>query len=80
VVATYDDAVNMGVGYGRSALFYTYGGDELATGRPPQPLRGLDSFSLVPGPGTWALLALGCGILFWKGRRRFSARTEELSN
>jgi len=70
VGATYDDAVSLGVGYGQSALFYTYGGDELATGRPPQPLRGLESFSLVPEPGTWSLLGLGAGALVWKCRRR----------
>jgi hypothetical protein len=69
--ATYDEVAGLGVGgYGRSSLFYTYGGDELPTGRPPQPLRGLESFSLVPEPGTWALLAFGAGILCWKSRRR----------
>jgi hypothetical protein len=66
--ATYDDVMRLGVGgYGQSALFYTYGGDLIATGRPSQPLRGLESFSLVPEPSTWTLLALGVGILFWKG-------------
>ena len=69
--ATYDDVMRLGVGgYGQSALFYTYGGEGIATGIPPQPLRGLESFSLVPEPSTWALLALGSGILFWKCRRR----------
>jgi hypothetical protein len=32
---------------------------------------GLQSFSLVPEPASWALLALGAGALFWKCRGRF---------
>lgn len=70
--STYDDVAALGVGgYGESPLFYTYGGDPgTATGRPPQPLRGLQSFSLVPEPSTWALLGVGVGFLFWRWRRR----------
>jgi hypothetical protein len=68
--ATYDEVASLGLGgYGQSALFYTYGGEVIATGIPPQPLRGLESFSLVPEPSTWALLALGAGALFWKLQR-----------
>jgi hypothetical protein len=67
---TYDEVARLGLGgYGQSALFYTYGGEGIVPGIPPQPLRGLESFSLVPEPATWALLALGTGILFWKCRR-----------
>jgi hypothetical protein len=69
--ATYDDVAQLGIGgYGQSSLFYTYGGDVIATGRPSQPLRGLESFSLVPEPSTWTLLAMSAGILSRKCRRR----------
>jgi hypothetical protein len=68
--ATYEEVARLGLGgYGESSLFYTYGGELIATGRPPQPLRGLESFSLVPEPATWALLVLGGGFLFWRWRR-----------
>jgi hypothetical protein len=68
--ATYEDVAALGQGgYGASALFYTYGGDLGAEGLPPQPLRGLQSFSLVPEPSTWALLVLGGGWLVWRCRR-----------
>ena len=73
--STYDDVVRLGLGgYGQSALFYTYGGDVIVPGRPAQPLRGLESFSLVPEPGTWALLALGAGALFWERRSRLKKK------
>jgi hypothetical protein len=69
--SSYDDVARLGIGgYGQSSLFYAQGGHIEVTGRPPQPLIGLESFNLVPEPGTWALLALGSGILFWKCRRR----------
>ena len=69
--ATYEDVAALGLGgYGQSPLFYTYGGGIDPDGRPSQPLRGLQSFSLVPEPGTWALLALGAGALFWRLRSR----------
>lgn len=64
---TYEEVMQLGLGgVGQSTLFYTYGGHLGAEGRPPQPLRGLQSFSLVPEPGTWALMALGAGVLFLK--------------
>jgi hypothetical protein len=70
--STYDEVVSLGIGgYGSSSLFYTRGGDGCsATGLPNQPLIGLQSFSLVPEPSTWALLGLGVGFLFWRWRRR----------
>jgi hypothetical protein len=70
--ATYDEVASLGLGgYGESPLFYALGGDACsATGRVPQALIGLQSFSLVPEPGTWALLVLGGGFLFWRWRRR----------
>ena len=72
--ATYDDVARLGLGgYGESTLFYTYGGEGCSvTGRVPQRLRGLESFSLrpVPEPSTWALLGLGGGWLVWRCRRR----------
>ena len=50
--ASYDDVVRLGVGgYGASPVFQARGGDPLGA-IPPQPLLGLQSFSLVPEPGT----------------------------
>jgi hypothetical protein len=72
--ATYDDVVARGAGgYGESPLFYTYGGG-LIGGLPHQPLIGLESFSLVPEPATWTLLALGSGLFVCKHRHRFRRR------
>ena len=69
--ATYEQVAGLGLGgYGQSPLFYTYGGGIPPDGVPPTLLRGLQSFSLVPEPGTWGLLALGAGVLCWKFRRR----------
>jgi hypothetical protein len=69
---TYDEVAARGLGgYGQSVLFYARGGDIFPPpATAPQPLRGLQSFSLVPEPGTWAMLALGVGILFWNCRHR----------
>ena len=57
-------------GYGESPLFQARGGD-LFGSPPPQPLIGLQSFSLraeVPEPSTWLLFLLGVPvILFRKG-------------
>ena len=66
---TYDEVVARGLGgYGASTLFYARGGGVMGTDFP-QPLIGLQSFNLVPEPGTWALLAVGAGVLFWNCRR-----------
>jgi hypothetical protein len=71
--STYDEVAALGQGgYGESPLFQALGGDILATGRPPQPLLGLQSFSLrpVPEPSTWALSGIGVGFLLWRWRRK----------
>jgi len=73
---TYESVVALGLGgYGESSVFYTYGGNpSLLLPTPPEPLRGLQSFSLrpvVPEPSTWALLALGAmGVWSVVQRRR----------
>jgi hypothetical protein len=68
--STYDEVARLGIGgFGASSLFQARGGDTMGV-ILPQPLLGLESFNLVPEPGTWALLALGSGILFWKCRHR----------
>jgi len=67
---TYDEVASLGLGgYGESLLFQATGGDP-ASLIPPQPLLGLQSFSLVPEPSTWALLTLGAGFLCWRWRRK----------
>jgi len=73
---TYDEVARLGLGgYGESPLFYTFGGDGCsATGLIPQPIRGLQSFSLVPEPSTWALVSLGVGWLFWRQRKRTESK------
>ncbi len=72
--ATYDDAVKQGLGgYGESNLFYARGGDPTLT-EPglPEPLFGLQSFSLlpeVPEPASFSLLLLGLPLLLLLRRR-----------
>jgi hypothetical protein len=79
--ASYDEVSALGLGgFGQSTLFYALGGDVGGMGRLPQPLRGLESFSLVPEPGTWALLAFGAGVLFWKCSRRREANAANSEN
>ena len=70
---TYDEVRTLGMGgYGESPLFQAMGGDP-SGGVPglPQPLMGLQSFSLrpvVPEPGTVLLLAAGLSLLLFRGR------------
>ena len=56
-------------GYGDSNLFQKKGGDPCGLPTPHEPLIGLQSFSLVPEPSTWALLAFGGAYLIWKSRK-----------
>jgi hypothetical protein len=59
---TYEDAMALGYGYGESPVFYARGGNPtLPQPTLPEPLIGLQSFSLrpVPEPSVWVLLALG---------------------
>jgi hypothetical protein len=68
--SSYDEVEALGLGgYGQSPLFQARGGDPISL-IPPQPLLGLQSFSLVPEPSTWALLGIGVGFLLWRWRRR----------
>ena len=72
--ATYEEAVQAGKGgYGASSVFQTVSGFETGAGVIPLPLRGLESFSLlpvVPEPGVLSLLLLGVPVLWLAGRQR----------
>jgi hypothetical protein len=70
--SSYEEVVGLGVGgYGQSPLFQLHGADFcLPNPPPPVPLIGLQSFSLVPEPSTWALLALGGLAVGWAARQR----------
>lgn len=71
--ATYEEAASRGVGgYGESLLFYAVGGDPYDMLDGPEPLIGLQSFSLrpIPEPSTWGLLAIGGLSIFFAVRRR----------
>jgi hypothetical protein len=70
--ATYEAAVTQGMGgYGESPIFYAQGGDPYDMLGGPEPLIGLQSFSLrpVPEPATWALLAVGAFSMIFVVRR-----------
>jgi hypothetical protein len=66
----YEDVVALGIGgYGESDLFQHRGGD--CDAGPPEPLFGLESFSLlpvVPEPSCSVLLLLGLPWLIWRSR------------
>ncbi len=70
--ATYEAVSSRGLGgYGESTPFYAKGGNPYAL-ELPQPLLGLQSFSVlqpVPEPSTYALLLTGIGSLCWLCRR-----------
>ena len=65
---TFEEAASQNRGgYGQSSLFYAQGGGASVL-QLPQPLIGLQSFTVlqvVPEPATWGLLALGLGGLLW---------------
>jgi hypothetical protein len=66
---SYDAAFAGGAAHGRSDIFTVATG---GGGTPPAPaanLVGLTSFSLVPEPSTYALLALGAAALFLRRRK-----------
>jgi hypothetical protein len=71
--ATYENVVALGIGgYGESNLFQRQGGGAGVTPSPPEPLIGLQSFSLlpiIPEPSAANLLLLSFGVLFrWRRR------------
>jgi len=72
--SSYEAVATLGVGgYGESNLFQKRGGDPCGgIPTPPEPLIGLQSFSLraeVPEPGTWLLLLLSVPLfLVWRRR------------
>jgi hypothetical protein len=72
LASSYEEVAGLGVGgYGQSPLFQLQGSDVcLPNPRPPVPLIGLESFSLVPEPSTWALLGLGGMAVGWAARRQ----------
>jgi hypothetical protein len=71
---TYQEAASRGVGgYGESLVFYAQGGDPYDMLGGPEPLIGLQSFSLrpIPEPAVWVLLATGALSILFLARRRF---------
>jgi hypothetical protein len=72
--ATFDDAVKQGLGgYGESSLFYARGGNPTGLPGLPEPLTGLQSFSLlpvVPEPNSFLLVLPGLPLLLFLRRRR----------
>jgi hypothetical protein len=66
---SFDAAVAAGAKWGESAAFTVATGGVGAPPTLPSPLVGLTSFSLVPEPSTYALLALGAAALFLRRRK-----------
>jgi hypothetical protein len=70
-LTSFDDAMAAGAAYGSSDPFDVAGLGDPSASPPTTPpnLVGLTSFSLVPEPSTYALLALGAGALFLRRRK-----------
>jgi hypothetical protein len=66
-ITSYDAAVAGGAKFGQSTVFTTVTGGP--TPNPPTALVGLQSFSLVPEPSTYALLALGAAAFLFRRRK-----------
>jgi hypothetical protein len=69
---SFDVAKAAGAKWGESTAFSVATGGVVVGGNPPSfptALTGLTSFSLVPEPSTYALLALGAAALFLRRRK-----------
>jgi hypothetical protein len=68
---SYEDVVALGIGgYGESNLFQRSGGDPGGgVPTPPEPLFGLQSFSLIPEPNSTNLVLIGLPLFLWRYRR-----------
>jgi hypothetical protein len=67
--STLDDVRELGVGgYGYSNIILTESGGVGDPPSLPQPLIGLQSFSLIPEPASWALFVLGSVLGLGFGR------------
>lgn len=66
---SFDAAKAAGAKWGESTPFTVTTGGFGSPPSLPAPLAGLTSFSLVPEPSTYALLALGAAALFLRRRK-----------
>ena len=66
---SFDAAKAAGAKWGESTAFTVTTGGVGSPPSLPAPLVGLTSFSLVPEPSTYALLALGAAALFLRRRK-----------
>jgi hypothetical protein len=70
---TFEEAVAAGNQWGNSEIFTYIERQSVPADPSDRFMLEFRGFQLVPEPGTWALLALGFGVLFWKCRRRQSS-------
>jgi hypothetical protein len=70
LASTYEEAVSLGLGgYGESSLFQKFGGDSGGFPAFPEPLIGLQSFSLlpvIPEPSSIILFIFGLAFLLYR--------------
>jgi hypothetical protein len=66
---TFEQAMAAGNQWGVSEIFTYVQRQSLPSDPTDEYMLEFRGFQLVPEPGTWALLALGFGVLFWKCRR-----------